>query len=638
MPNVEAKHASAMFLLALAIGIVLLTQFGWAQGSIPPPGSTQVLAHLVGAGTSNGSVTMAAATATGTDTFEGFFRYPAETQQFTAMNASTAYYRDVFEGGETFSSNAVDGDTIYAQIYNSSGTLISTWSSFVFHSSYLYNGQTLQNCWVGGGQILCGSNAIDVLWYIQLQCNDGAFTMKFYRNNVEFAEGAFTLLPQIEESRVQTYNQVPYVGAGYEYDHECRFVDQNGNIINPREKHTCSSPLASNEISFYIRAKGCFLSDAANLLTYHGVTVDPPTLNTALNDIQGGYINFNVSPDGLYTYSVQNGGSMSFVGRDRNLYKDVCTYGPQIMGVHCTTNTRTGRQNPGHWVTVYGQTADKSTWLIHDPNGGVSSTLAARYPAGYCASRSFSGPQYTFVTETGIRITFHSPVALLLTDGSGRRLGDDPITGAHYDEIPDAYYEAGGLDDDELGMSEDDPAKTLYVPRAATGQYTLTVTGLADGAYSAEFVTKDSNGIPSETDLKDVPIQLNQVQTFSFSYDSTTGSTLNLTGGFAGTGQRPADVNRLLTFASPMDAHVTLATGTTSYTVIPFYSTAVIPSSFTAVLNGTNVSNLFHPQPGSSEGVNIPLQSGRNVLTLQIDGNLPNRVATDTDRLVFDVQ
>lgn len=69
-----------------------------------------------------------------------------------------------------------------------------------------------------------------------------------------------------------------------------------------------------------------------------------------------------------------------------------------------------------------------------------------------------------------------------------------------------------------------------------------------------------------------------------------------------------------------------------------FYSNAVTPTSFSATLNGTDVSSSFHPQPGTSEAVSIPLQAGRNLLDLQIDGNLPNRVATDTDRLVFDVK
>jgi hypothetical protein len=68
-----------------------------------------------------------------------------------------------------------------------------------------------------------------------------------------------------------------------------------------------------------------------------------------------------------------------------------------------------------------------------------------------------------------------------------------------------------------------------------------------------------------------------------------------------------------------------------------FYAPTVIPSSFSAVLNGTDVSNLFNPTPGGFEVVNIPVVSGSNVIKLSIDGNLATRVATDSDRLVFDV-
>jgi hypothetical protein len=46
-----------------------------------------------------------------------------------------------------------------------------------------------------------------------------------------------------------------------------------------------------------------------------------------------------------------------------------------------------------------------------------------------------------------------------------------------YSEIPDAYYQPVGLIDDETGVSESDPAKSLSIPRAVSGQYTLTVTG-----------------------------------------------------------------------------------------------------------------------------------------------------------------
>lgn len=47
------------------------------------------------------------------NTFEGFFRFPAEVRQFIPMDSGpTAYFRDVFVGGETFTDGANDGDTI----------------------------------------------------------------------------------------------------------------------------------------------------------------------------------------------------------------------------------------------------------------------------------------------------------------------------------------------------------------------------------------------------------------------------------------------------------------------------------------------------------------------------------------------
>ena len=59
--------------------------------------------------------------AASTETFERFQRYPVEDQSFSSMSGTppTAYYRDEFVGGETFTSGANEGDTIYAQLFNS---------------------------------------------------------------------------------------------------------------------------------------------------------------------------------------------------------------------------------------------------------------------------------------------------------------------------------------------------------------------------------------------------------------------------------------------------------------------------------------------------------------------------------------
>lgn len=107
---------------------------------------------------------------------------------------------------------------------------------------------------------------------------------------------------------------------------------------------------------------------------------------------------------------------------------------------------------------------------------------------------------------------------------------------------------------------------------------------------------------------------------------------------FNGGGQRPPDVNLFLTYASPTDSPVTV-TGGTTFPVTLAYSPAVIPSSFSAMLNGADVTGLFHPVPGTFETVTLSLQAGKNTLILTIDGTRSDgHVAKDTDRLVFNVQ
>jgi hypothetical protein len=92
-----------------------------------------------------------------------------------------------------------------------------------------------------------------------------------------------------------------------------------------------------------------------------------------------------------------------------------------------------------------------------------------------------------------------------------------------------------------------------------------------------------------------------------------------------------------LTYASPAASQTTVAAGATTFPLTVFYDPAVLPASFSATVNGTSVTGLFHPQPGTFESVNVPVVSGRNVIELKVDGTLPNRVATDSDRLVIQV-
>jgi hypothetical protein len=58
--------------------------------------------------------------------------------------------------------------------------------------------------------------------------------------------------------------------------------------------------------------------------------------------------------------------------------------------------------------------------------------------------------------------------------------------------------------------------------------------------------------------------------------------------------------------------------------------------TFSATLNKEDISTKFSPEPFTDEEVFIPLQQGKNVLLLSVDGKKADgKIAKDSDRLVF---
>lgn len=270
------------------------------------------------------------------------------------------------------------------------------------------------------------------------------------------------------------------------------------------------------------------------------------------------------------------------------------------------------------------------TWLIHDPGHSDPPYLSARWRS-YCAVRAYQGPEHQAPGPGHMYFVFHSPVELVLSDSSGRSVGASATSSVN--ALPYAYYDAGGLTDDYDGTPDLDPTKMIYVAQPASDQYTLSATGTADGSYSAEFEIFDGNGGKTESTFVNVPISSGAAQKFAINYDSTGQTPIQVYGAFTGNLLPISDSNKFLTYASP-SAALTLVSGTTAPAVI-FYDSTVVSSTFSATLNGKDVSALFHPQPGTHETVMVPLQTGQNVLTLSIVGNLPSGPATDSDSLVF---
>jgi hypothetical protein len=240
-----------------------------------------------------------------------------------------------------------------------------------------------------------------------------------------------------------------------------------------------------------------------------------------------------------------------------------------------------------------------------------------------------------FKDRSGMGIAFFSPGELVLTDPQGRRTGFDPLTNTSYDEIPQSNYVIYAREDAESGTEASDPMKSIYIHQPITGEYTLEVIGTGEGKYALEIDTRDIEFNPSNILVTDVPISTGIVHSYMLNYDKTVGAKIEIFGSYDVGGQRPRDVNKLLSYSNPTESRITLPAGTSTYPLMIFYGEAIVPSSFKAELNGVDITSWFSPTAGNSDIVNIDLQAGRNVLLLSIDGD---GHATDRERLVFLVQ
>ena len=130
--------------------------------------------------------------------------------------------------------------------------------------------------------------------------------------------------------------------------------------------------------------------------------------------------------------------------------------------------------------------------------------------------------------QSSIMIACESRVELMVVDPKGRKLGGDPNAHKSYDEIPAAYYEAAGLEDDETGAPEDDPPKTMFIPNPISGSYHLSIAGTGKGVYTCSFSTEDLSGAGGQTRLEKVPISEGELHNFVFEFDGKRGSELRL--------------------------------------------------------------------------------------------------------------
>ncbi len=108
---------------------------------------------------------------------------------------------------------------------------------------------------------------------------------------------------------------------------------------------------------------------------------------------------------------------------------------------------------------------------------------------------------------------------------------------------------------------------------------------------------------------------------------------------FLGGGQSPREVNPFLRYVAPTESRVHLPAGTAKYDVTLLYGRTTDPATFSATLDGTDITSQFRPMAGVVDTVTIPLKPGTTKLEISIQGKTSSgRVARDMDTLTFVVK
>ena len=227
----------------------------------------------------------------------------------------------------------------------------------------------------------------------------------------------------------------------------------------------------------------------------------------------------------------------------------------------------------------------------------------------------------------------HSNNDYLLTDPEGRKTGIDPLSGNSYADIPYSTYETIGLGNLVTGNAGPTSIE-LTVSEPVDGDFSIRIVGTYEERYSLEIRGYDLAGTFYRPSTGSIPIELYAIHTFSLRYKKGNEKDLDsmaLRGGYDGTGDIGEDDNLLLSYFTCSSSEIELPAGTKQYSLGIWYHEVVDPESFTAILNGEDVSALFNPETNSNEIVTLDLSKGSNGLILTIEGEVQSQKRVDKD-------
>jgi hypothetical protein len=265
-------------------------------------------------------------------------------------------------------------------------------------------------------------------------------------------------------------------------------------------------------------------------------------------------------------------------------------------------------------VTTPGGTSEPARFAIYPgvaqfgtPASGATARPAADIPTYKSFDVGIHGSQVT--NPDGSRTDGYLDISF--TDDKGH-----PVTvgGSYHSDMdnvdnPDA-------DDDSPGSGEP-PDVTPYsfaLQPPVPGNYVLHIKSSRSGSFDLEVDTTDTSSTSSAQGALGA---LNNVPTYPgsdfelkfvcrdnpFSVDLDSGGLQPPHGAFS--------------FAQPLTSQVRLPAEAKTLGVVIFYDPVMEPSSFSALLDGSDVTNLFHVRSGELELVSVQLGSGQHNLAIR---------------------
>jgi hypothetical protein len=267
----------------------------------------------------------------------------------------------------------------------------------------------------------------------------------------------------------------------------------------------CSDPATGRaKTSCY----GCVLSSLATMLTsFKGLeSTTPATLDVQLKNVNG-YVNradmdwCKIDNATGHAIGLVDSGAHSDADIDAYLNDHFCGHGDSvILEMNESVSGKTGK----HFILVTGKA--NADWTVFDPgwqNPSPAQNLLTL--SGHRSGFTPTGKPFRTFSVAGVRtyregsistgkfcVKAHSPIELLVTDPSGRRVGWDGTNDMI--EIPGASYFRDYpivSADDPTAPDEGDPngSKTVLIPSPAGGVYQVVATGTGAGAYSLDLET-----------------------------------------------------------------------------------------------------------------------------------------------------